>query len=987
MAQVGRVPRGTLVKFRINPESGIRQIGALERGELEVACINGPREVVVSGTVASIDRLADTLANDNIKATRIKVPFAFHSAQVEPILQELEAVASRITFRPPRIPVLCALEATILRPGDRNSIGPRHISRHCRETVNFEGSLKAAQRDTLNGGIGAIIGSAVWIEIGPHAVCSSFVKSCLGTSVITASSLRRNEDYWKVMTASLSTLYGVGLDIDWNEYHREFKTCHQVLRLPSYSWDHKNYWIQYRNNWTLTKGDDVPVAPDFRVSASTSFLSTPSVQRVLKETVEDNVLLMVVESDLANPLLDTVINGHIVNGTKVCTSSVYADVGLTLGNYVLKNYRPDLDNYTVDVHGMQINNPLLLKHNGDGTPATSLFSVELQYARRHRGIDEIWKSEWQRHAHMVKRSIEYLEGRASQGLDSTLSTGMTYKIFTSLVDYQDEFKGLGDVILHSDELEATARVRFRTPRGGFHYNPMWIDSCGQTTGFLMNCLQTTLKDKVYVNHGWGSIKLAEQFQEDGVYRTYIRMRPIDGNKYAGDLYILNQAGEIIGLYGDHTFQELPRRILDTVLPGVRRSASDHPRHGSTLAPSIQCAAVNNGAVPPVEADSSFDSQLRPLLRILSEEIGLSLEVVTDDKLSFIDYGVGSLLSLTITGRMREDLGIDISSSAFFTCSTLGELKALLGFSERDSSAKTNLAARLHQFRATSTLLQGKPDKARFTLFLIPDGSGSATSYASLPAILPGGNVAVYGLNCPWLKDAKHLYEFGLPGLVQLYVEEIERRIPNGPYNLGGWSAGGICAYEAALLLTKAGHQVERLFFLDSPCPIGLGKLPPRLYDFLDSQNVFGSNNPHSANGGGNKAPAWLLNHFLAFVDALDANDSVPWDVAFTKGSDGSKWHGPAPQPPRSYFLWAEDGVCKNPDDPRPEYRDDDPAEMRWLLENRTNWGPNGWDAMLGPSGRFSTHRISEVNHFTMLKPGRPASSVSTFIAGGLLDEE
>jgi naphtho-gamma-pyrone polyketide synthase len=406
---------------------------------------------------------------------------------------------------------------------------------------------------------------------------------------------------------------------------------------------------------------------------------------------------------------------------------------------------------------------------------------------------------------------------------------------------------------------------------------------------------------------------------------------------------------------------------------------------------------------------------------LSEEIGLSLEVVTDDKLSFIDYGVDSLLSLTITGRMREDLGIDISSSAFLTCSTLGELKSLLGFDRHGSSTTTtdvseesdvdtaassepdveptdkmnslyirqataDMAAQLHQFRATSTLLQGKPDKARFLLFLIPDGSGSATSYASLPAILPGGDVAVYGLNCPWLKDAKHLDRFGLPGLVELYVEEIQRRSPNGPYNLGGWSAGGICAYEAALVLTKAGCQVDRLFFIDSPCPIGLGKLPPRLYDFLDSQNLFGSDNPHGGNGGGSKAPAWLLAHFLAFVDALDANDSVPWDVAFGKTSADGEWHGPVPQPPRSYFLWAEDGVCKNPDDLRPEYRDDDPAEMRWLLENRTNWGPNGWDAMLGPSARVSTHRVSEVNHFTMLKPGRPATSVSAFIAQGMLDE-
>lgn len=47
------------------------------------------------------------------------------------------------------------------------------------------------------------------------------------------------------------------------------------------------------------------------------------------------------------------------------------------------------------------------------------------------------------------------------------------------------------------------------------------------------------------------------------------------------------------------------------------------------------AADSGGAAPPAEADSPFDSQLRPLLRILSDEISLSLEVVTDDKLSFL----------------------------------------------------------------------------------------------------------------------------------------------------------------------------------------------------------------------------------------------------------------------------------------------------------------------------------------------------------------
>ncbi|KAK1640037.1 Alpha/Beta hydrolase protein [Colletotrichum phormii] len=277
---------------------------------------------------------------------------------------------------------------------------------------------------------------------------------------------------------------------------------------------------------------------------------------------------------------------------------------------------------------------------------------------------------------------------------------------------------------------------------------------------------------------------------------------------------------------------------------------------------------------------------------------------------------------------------------------------------------------LHQFRATPTLLQGSPKRARSILFLLPDGSGSATSYASLLPISPDGDIAVYGLNCPWLKDAKHLVEFGLRGLAELYVSEILRRQPQGPYHpnltpydLGGWSAGGICVYEVALMLTRAGHRVDRLILIDSPSPIGLEKLPPRLYDFLDAQNVFGSENPHGAAGGGSKAPEWLLAHFLAFVEALDKYVS-----------------GPLPLPPRAYLLWAEDSVCKNPEDPRPDYSEDDPREMRWLLENRTSFGPNEWEALLGGEENTFVDRISGANHFTMLKGGRNAGLVADFLA-------
>lgn len=115
-----------------------------------------------------------------------------------------------------------------------------------------------------------------------------------------------------------------------------------------------------------------------------------------------------------------------------------------------------------------------------------------------------------------------------------------------------------------------------------------------------------------------------------------------------------------------------------------------------------------------------------------------------------------------------------------------------------------------------------------TLWLVPDGSGLATSYLPLPDI--DATVAVYGLSSPSIKHTEGMSQYPFSNLTATYLTEIPRRQPHGPYYLGGWSAGGICAYDAAQSLVAVGEEVKRLILIDSPNPIGLQKLPPRLYD-------------------------------------------------------------------------------------------------------------------------------------------------------------
>ena len=292
----------------------------LSRTCCDVACINSPSETVLSGPVADIDSLANILTSQKITCTKLEVPFAFHSSQVDSVLQNFESAAHAVAFDRPSIPYLSPLLGEAVN--DKGILGPSYLARACRETVNFQQALIAARdTDTIND-------RDIWIEIGAHPVCSNMVKTILGPHISTLSLLRRHGDAWETLNESMSSLYLAGLDLHWNEYHRDFKDAHKVLKLPSYHWDNKDFWIQYNNDFCLTKGDDKPIPVLDRSEPAAPGLCTASVQRVVEQNLGTKISKIIIESDLNHPSLLGVCQGHVVNGVALCPS-VSAYVRLT----------------------------------------------------------------------------------------------------------------------------------------------------------------------------------------------------------------------------------------------------------------------------------------------------------------------------------------------------------------------------------------------------------------------------------------------------------------------------------------------------------------------------------------------------------------------------------------------------------------------------------------------------------------------------------
>jgi acyl transferase domain-containing protein len=277
-----------------------------------IACINSPCETVLSGEAAEISDVSDGLRKAGYKCTQLKVPFAFHSAQVSPILDQFEKLAGSIHFGKEKIPIISSLLGR--RLDESETVDSVYLRNHAREPVNFLGGLVSAQE------LGIIDEQTVWLEVGPHPVCLGMVKAMANSAIITAPTLRRSESAYKTISSSLSTLHTAGLNISWNEYHRDFNESVNLIELPNYSFDEKNYWIQYKGDWCLTKGglaskDGMPLLEDHKLK-----LSTTTVHTVTSEIVEGDTAVVSIESDLSRADLRGVVTGHVVNGAMLCPS-------------------------------------------------------------------------------------------------------------------------------------------------------------------------------------------------------------------------------------------------------------------------------------------------------------------------------------------------------------------------------------------------------------------------------------------------------------------------------------------------------------------------------------------------------------------------------------------------------------------------------------------------------------------------------------------
>jgi len=200
---------------------------------LGIGAVNGSRSVVLSGEAGALDEVLAGLHERDIGYRMLPVNYAFHSAQMAPLQDELVAQLGYVRGSDPSIPFISTVTGIreIARPN------AEYFGRNMREPVRFAAAAREMLRDC-----------SLIVEIGPHPVLAAAIDDCAlpqQTAPLALASLRRGRPERETMLQACAGAYSAGYDINWKNVQAG---PGQIVDLPSYPWQRRRHWIPARQD-------------------------------------------------------------------------------------------------------------------------------------------------------------------------------------------------------------------------------------------------------------------------------------------------------------------------------------------------------------------------------------------------------------------------------------------------------------------------------------------------------------------------------------------------------------------------------------------------------------------------------------------------------------------------------------------------------------------------------------------------------------------
>ncbi|MFJ1766979.1 type I polyketide synthase [Amycolatopsis sp. NPDC088138] len=236
---IEKLPQGAMAAIPLGADELAAKVGDVTAFGVDVAALNGPRMIVVSGPADGVEKLAAALAEHGVPARPLRTTHAFHSRALRPVAAELTAWARQhLTPREPDVPYLSNVTGAPITAKQLKD--PGYWAEHMCRPVRFAAMIEHLASDSpdtvlLELGAGQSLGSMFRGHPGfPQASWPLLVPTLPGEADPRPDT--------EVLTEALGRAWLSGVAIDWRAYHAGRDP--RKTTLPGYPFQRERYWIE-----------------------------------------------------------------------------------------------------------------------------------------------------------------------------------------------------------------------------------------------------------------------------------------------------------------------------------------------------------------------------------------------------------------------------------------------------------------------------------------------------------------------------------------------------------------------------------------------------------------------------------------------------------------------------------------------------------------------------------------------------------------------
>lgn len=619
----------------------------LQLSSVEIAALNSPSDTVAAGPVQSINSLEHSLKARGIQCFRINTPYAFHSSHMDEILEPFSNIAKRIPMADPTIPIASTLLGTILTSA--NQVSGYYFPRQCRAPVNMVAATDAVKTSGLAND------SLTWVECGPHPLCLPMIaaNSTLGASTEQLKPcLKRGVDAWQNLVSILARVYTAGLDLSWNDYHKDDRKSMQLLELPTYSFDLKKHWLSPRTSSEAKGGvSNISIQAPKEVKRSNSstlthkpHLNVGVLQRVESREFDGFGVISSVQfaSQLdQGSILRGLAEGHVVEGFALVPSSVYAEMAIAAASYVheLGTGTAVLPSETtIRMTNLVISRPLVVESQDSSRRQHQRLRILASWEAQNKSVQILISSRnsaqerlethatctmqilhtsrhmsgeddncYSRSAHVAFEKHAALVSASRDGAASRLQRPLIYHLFQRIVTYDTRYQGMNDIIFSPGTTVAASVLRFSTNNANENSvaRSFRLDNIAQLGGFLLNVACAELNDHAFISSGWGSLVIVADLEENVNYPALVEMTEVQPGLFRGDVHVLRDDETLVAACEGLEFRRVPRDHLRRLLAG---STAPVTARNTTQSLSRNQIEVASKRMPETDMSGMPDSQ-------------------------------------------------------------------------------------------------------------------------------------------------------------------------------------------------------------------------------------------------------------------------------------------------------------------------------------------------------------------------------------------